>query len=327
LTKQLLGFAKGGKYEVKTLDINEIIRYNSDLFSQTRKEVEIELQLDYDDRAVDVDRSQIDQVMYNLYVNAWQAMIDGGRIGITTANVDLTEGFVEPFGVPPGKYVKIEVEDDGQGMDQETLRRIFDPFFTTKEISRGIGLGLASSYGIIQNHSGIIEAKSELGVGTCFSIYLPVSSHNVEHNEAAADLVRVVKGKERILIVDDENMIIEVGMQMLKVLGYEATSASSGSEAVEIFRKSPDRFDLIILDMIMPGMSGGETFDAFKLIDSEVRVVLSSGYSLDEKANAILARGCLGFLQKPFDLRTLSEKIRDVLESYRKAEYSVSPES
>ncbi len=312
LTKQLLGFAKGGKYEVKTCNINAIINSNSDMFCQTRKEIQIKLELNAEDIAVDVDRSQIDQVMYNLYVNAWQAMVDGGVILIRTTNVHLDEEFVAPYNVKNGKYVKIEVSDNGAGMDQQTLKRIFDPFFTTKEISRGIGLGLASSYGIVQNHSGIIEAESSLGEGSVFSVYLPVSSNTFFDNDKTVPEEKVVRGKERVLLVDDEEMITEVGYQMLTALGYEVDTASSGKEAIERFEKGG--VDLVILDMIMPGMGGGETFDALKGIDSRVQAILSSGYSLDQKASAILQRGCLGFLQKPFDLQTLSDKIRQVID-------------
>lgn len=317
LTKQLLGFAKGGKYEVKPYDLNEIIRYNSAMFRQTHKEVALELAFDITEAIADVDRSQIDQVMYNLYVNAWQAMQDGGNIKVRTSITTLGEEFTSMHGVEAGTYVKIEVEDDGQGMDKDTLQRIFDPFFTTKEMSRGVGLGLASCYGIIQNHNGIIVADSTPEVGSCFTIYLPSSGETSVIDGQAPIKGAIKQGQETILLVDDEEMILGVGIQMLGALGYTVLQANSGRDAVEIFSEKHTDIDLIILDMIMPGMSGGETFDALLDIDGSVKVLLSSGYSLDNKSNAILQRGCLGFLQKPFDLMTLSEKIRQVLDSSR----------
>lgn len=314
LTKQLLGFAKGGKYEVRTCDLNEIIEYNSGLFQQTRKEVQIDLKLFEEPIYVDVDRSQIDQVMYNLYVNAWQAMEDGGTITIRSDKVVIKEDQQLSQQSKAGIYGKIEVEDNGRGMDEETLKRIFDPFFTTKEISRGIGLGLASSYGIIQNHTGSIEARSTIEKGSCFTIYLPLSLKKPEENGATDDTGDVRKGTGTILLVDDEEMIVDVGFQMLIALGYDVIIARNGQEAMAIYEKKGDSIDLVILDMIMPGMSGGETFDCLKEINTEITVLLSSGYSLDQKANAILARGCSGFLQKPFDLHTLSEKVSQILE-------------
>ncbi len=314
LTRQLLGFAKGGKYEVKTCDINELIRANADLFSQTHKEIEIIVELNAELTSVDIDKSQIDQVMYNLYVNAWQAMTDGGVIHVRTKDTRLSEEFVEPYEMPAGEYVGIEVEDNGSGMDAETLRRIFDPFFTTKEISRGTGLGLASSYGIIQNHSGIIMAESEPESGSCFYIYLPVSQHTPEPVAESVTNEDIIPGKEKILLVDDEDMIIKVGSQMLEALGYEVIGAESGSKALAIFKDAHAEIDLVILDMVMPTLGGGDTFDGLKEIEPDVNVILSSGYSLDAKAQSILERGCRAFMQKPFDLQTLSEKVHHALE-------------
>lgn len=314
LTRQLLGFAKGGKYEVKTYDITEVIRSSADLFNHTHREVEIILAFNAAAPNVDIDRSQIDQVFYNLYVNAWQAMEEGGTITIRTEDVTLAAEFARAYEVEAGEFVRIEVEDDGMGMDAETLHRIFDPFFTTKEISRGTGLGLASSYGIIQNHAGIIQAESEPGKGTTFYIYLPLSSKSAEKVPLESIARKILVGREKILLVDDEQMILDVGAKMLASLGYEVTSAKSGEEALELFVEEPGGFELVILDMIMPNMGGGETFDRLKKLDAEVNVILSSGYSFDEKARKILERGCRAFMQKPFDLQTLSEKLRLILE-------------
>jgi len=177
---------------------------------------------------------------------------------------------------------------------------------------RGTGLGLASAYGIIRNHGGIIDVNSEKGVGTAFEIYLPASEKEVIEAETVAD--DIMKGKETILIADDEDMIIDVSKQMLEEIGYKCLIAKSGKEAIEIYKKNKDDIDMIILDMIMPDMGGGETYDKIKEINPEVRVLLSSGYSIDGEATEILERGCNGFIQKPFNLRELSLKLREILD-------------
>ena len=311
LTKQLLGFARGGKFEVEPTDINRLIQKQNRMFGRTKKEIRIREKYGDDIRTVEIDRGQIEQVILNLYVNAWQAMPGGGDLFVETENTELDNadgGFV---GAIPGEYVKITITDTGVGMDESTRRRIFDPFFTTKEMGRGTGLGLASAYGIIKNHGGMIDVTSERGRGTTFCIYLPVSDKAV-HEETVTPL-EIVRGAESILLVDDEPVIIDVGEQLLKKLGYRVMTARSGREAIDIYREWKDRIDLVILDMIMPDMDGEKTFDRLKAIEPNIRVLLSSGYSLDGKARAILDRGCNGFIQKPFHLNALSEKIRETL--------------
>jgi len=312
LTKQLLGVARGGKYELKATNLNNLVEMSADLFGRTRKEISVHKLLQQNVWPVEVDRSQIEQVLLNLYVNAWHAMPDGGELYLETRNVTLDEYYVRPYGVAPGKYVKISVTDTGVGMDEATKRRVFDPFFTTKEMGRGTGLGLASAYGIVKNHSGIINVYSEKGEGTTFNIYLPMSEKDIlEETDSRQELL---KGTESILFVDDEEVIIEIGQQLLEKLGYRVISANSGPEAVEVFRREGDRIDLVVLDMIMPGMSGGETYDRLKEINPQVKVLLASGYSLNGQAKAILDRGCKGFLQKPFNMADLSKKVRKILE-------------
>ncbi|MES0350864.1 MAG: PAS domain S-box protein, partial [Desulfobacteria bacterium] len=214
LTKQLLGFARGGKYEVKVTDLNKLVRRSCEMFGRTKKEIKMHTKHRKELWPVEMDRGQIEQVLLNLYVNAWHAMPDGGDLYVETGNVMLDESYTKPFGVSPGNYVKISVTDTGIGMDKATQQRIFDPFFTTKEMGRGTGLGLASAYGIINNHGGIINVYSEEGKGTTFCIYLPASRKEVATREkkVAED---VLKGTERVLLVDDEDAIVDVGEEML----------------------------------------------------------------------------------------------------------------
>ncbi len=316
LTKQLLGFARRGKYLVKATDLNEIIDKSSSLFARTKKEIQVHTNLYEAIWTVEVDRGQIEQVLLNLYVNAWQAMLDGGDLYLNTENVMLDRSYVKPYKVVPGRYVKISVSDTGVGIDKETQERIFEPFFTTKEMGRGTGLGLASVYGIIKSHGGYINVYSELDQGTTFTIYLPASGKEaVEDAEVTAD---IIKGSGTILLIDDEKMILEVGRELLEELGYTVLPAMSGQEAIDVFQKEQDKIDLIIMDMIMPGMSGSETFDRLKEINPDVKILLSSGYSVDGQASKILRRGCDGFIQKPFNMNQLAEKIQKIMPTREK---------
>jgi PAS domain S-box-containing protein len=313
LTKQLLGFARGGKYEVKPTDLNRLIDRSAQMFGRTKKEIRIHTHFEEEIWTVEVDRGQIEQVLLNLYVNAWHAMPEGGELTLQTKNVYLQKEDALPFGIKPGTYVQTCVKDTGVGMDDTTQRRIFEPFFTTKEMGRGTGLGLASAYGIVKNHGGIINVSSEKGEGTTFTIYLPGSEKEVpiQKDSPAA----LTPGTESILLVDDEEMIIEVGQEILQEMGYKVYLARTGREAVEVYRDNRQEIDMVILDMIMPDMGGGEAYDKMKEIHRDVKVLLSSGYSVEGQASEILARGCNGFIQKPFSAKQLSQTIRQVLES------------
>jgi PAS domain S-box-containing protein len=312
LTKQLLGFARGGKYEVKVTDLNELISKNSEIFGRTKKEVKIHRRFAEGLWMVKVDRGQIEQVLLNLYVNAWQAMPGGGELYLQTENVVLDETYVKPFKVTRGNYIKVTVTDTGVGMDEETQQRIFEPFFTTREFGRGTGLGLAMVYGIVKNHGGIINVYSEQGHGTTFTIYLPASGTDVTGEEQAS--AEIVRGEGTILLIDDEEMIREVGVRILEALGYRVIAAGSGDEAMEVYRERSGEIDLAIVDMIMPGVSGGAVFDRLRGINPKVKVLLASGYSLNGEARGILERGCDGFIQKPFDVRVLSRKVREIMD-------------
>ena len=312
LTKQLLGFARGGKYEVKPTDMNEVIEKISSLFGRTKKEISIQRKHGKDLWSVEVDRGQMEQVFLNLYVNAWQAMPGGGDIYLETQNILLDEAIAISCSAKPGKYVKITVTDSGTGMDEKTKARIFEPFFTTKRMGRGTGLGLATVYGIIKGHHGIINVYSEPGHGTTFTVYLPASEKEVVKEKTATG--KIIRGKETILLVDDEKMVMEVSKELLESLGYKVYVAGSGQEAIAVYMEKGNKIDLVILDMIMPGISGGGTFDRLMEINPQIKILLSSGYSLNGQAQEILDRGCKGFLQKPFHLSQFSGKIREILD-------------
>jgi len=245
-------------------------------------------------------------------VNAWQAMPGGGDIYLETADVLLDDEQAFPYAITLGKYVKISVTDTGTGMDEKTRERIFDPFFTTKEMGRGTGLGLATVYGIIKGHGGMITVDSEPGHGTTFNIYLPASEKKVAKEKTAPGTI--ARGTETILLVDDEKMILEVSKELLEFLGYRVYAAGSGQEAIAVYMEKQKEIDLVLLDMIMPGISGGETFDRLREIDPEILVLLFSGYSINGQAQEIMDRGCSGFIQKPFQIENLSQKVREMLD-------------
>ena len=197
-------------------------------------------------------------------------------------------------------------------MDAQTKERIFDPFFTTKGMGRGTGLGLATVYGIIKGHRGMITVDSEPGQGTTFTLYLPASEKDPAEKEKSAE--QLLRGTETILLVDDEKMVLAVSRELLESLGYRVYAAGSGQEAVAVYMEKRGGIDLVILDMVMPGISGGETFDRLREINPEVKVLLASGYSIDGQAQEILDRGCDGFIQKPFRLKELSRRVREALD-------------
>jgi len=312
LTRQLLGFARGGKYVVKPFDMNELIEKTSTMFGRTRKEVVVHRKYQNSVWTVEGDHGQIEQVLLNLYLNAWQAMPSGGDLVLETRNVVLDDVGTKTHSMPPGRYVCTCITDSGVGMDARTKERIFEPFFTTKELGRGTGLGLAMVYGIIKNHNGHINVESEPGKGTTFCFCLPASQKDIEELKPGAS--EIVRGRGNILLVDDEATILAVSTAIIESLGYTVDAVRSGEEAIALYRKKKDTIDLVVLDMIMPGLSGNETFDRIREINPGARVILCSGYSLNEQAYRIMEKGCGGFLQKPFNITQISRKLREVLQ-------------
>ncbi|WP_319522281.1 PAS domain S-box protein [uncultured Desulfosarcina sp.] len=311
LTRQLLGLARGGKYEAKPTDLKDLIVNSAEMFGRTKKEIQIELAVEKGLWSVEVDRGQIDQVLLNLCINASHAMPKGGRLTIGAHNVHLAEDVAAAYGIQPGRYVRVAVTDTGTGIDPEVRKKIFDPFFTTKKVGQGSGLGLASAFGIVKNHHGAIDVDSEPGRGSTFFFYLPVSRKSAREESRRYELP--VSGHGTVLLVDDESMVLEVGEKLLNKIGYTVLTASSGESALDIYAQNADRIDLVILDIIMPQMGGDEVFDRLKAINPHVAVLLASGYSIDGQAEEIMARGCRAFIQKPFTIVELSKRLREVL--------------
>jgi CheY-like chemotaxis protein len=261
---------------------------------------------------VEVDRTQFERVLLNLAVNASDAMPRGGSITLRTFNT--THESIEPatFVPVPGRYVCIAVRDTGAGMDDATRERVFDPFFTTKEPGEGSGLGLATVYGIVKGHEGYVEVETSPGEGSEFRVFLPASHREVE--AAATPPPALLRpGSGSILVVDDEADVLSVIEDLLLELGYEVTTAGSGAEAIALYNSASRGFDLVILDMVMPGMGGDEVFEALRRIDPDVKVLLASGYARGGKARDLLEQGCAGFLEKPFLFEELSEKVEELI--------------
>jgi PAS domain S-box-containing protein len=312
LTRQLLGFARGGKYETKPMDLNALLAKTSRLFGRTRRDIRIQTNFDPALHPVEADEGQMEQVLLNLYVNAWQAMPRGGTICLESQNLAIASGEKASVHLPPGDYVRIAVRDTGTGMDEKTRQRIFEPFFSTKELGRGTGLGLASAYGIVRNHGGMIDVESQAGGGTTFFIYLPRSHRNAPPRRTVRDVLP--QGRGTVLFVDDEESVLGVCAKMLERIGYRTMAARSGPEALSLYASNRARIDAVILDMIMPEMDGAEVFERLKAMDPGVKVLLSSGYSKEGLASDILGRGCAGFIQKPFTMKELVGKLRGILE-------------
>lgn len=318
LTRQLLSFAKGGRYSLDLEDVNDIVEKSSSMFAKTRKEIHVEQRLEEDLVLAEADAAQLELALMDLYVNAWHAMSNGGTLTVSTANIVLDDSFVKPYDLTPGSYLKISVADTGAGMDEKNIQRIFEPFYTTRPMGEGTGLGLASVFGIIKKHKGIITVDSQVGKGTTFSIYLPAA--RILQRPKKKDTPRVIasgkppeKGSGTILVVDDEEYILNADKAMLNELGYEVLLANGGKEALRIFGENKDRINLLILDLIMPDLSGEIVYDRIKALRPDVRVILSSGYSIEGQAESILKRGCDGFIQKPYNLNQLALKIKQIL--------------
>ncbi|RQD76070.1 MAG: hybrid sensor histidine kinase/response regulator [Candidatus Syntrophonatronum acetioxidans] len=309
LSNQLFTFARGADPVKKTTCIKSLIQDNVK-FSLTGSNVDCEFYLEEDLYPVDIDEGQITQVINNIVINADQAMPEGGKIQVTGENVKVEKAHNLP--VPPGNYVKISCTDEGVGIREKDLPKIFDPFYSTKE--KGRGLGLASSYSIIKSHGGHLGVKSQLGVGSTFTLFLPASTR-VDLKKSKG--YKIIPGRGKILIMDDEKEVAEVTAQMLSTFGYEVFHAPEGRKAIEMYMEAIQRghpFDLVIMDLTVPGgMGGKQTLQEILKTDPGVKAIVSSGYSDDPVMANFRDHGFKGVLKKPFTLEELSRQVHEVL--------------
>jgi PAS domain S-box-containing protein len=316
LTKRLLVFSRKQVVEVKPVNINELILGIQKMLVRIISE-RIEFSLDLADRPLIVlaDAGQIEQVLINLIVNAKDVMLEGGRLTIGTGLEEVDEAYVAAYGYgKPGRYVLITVADTGHGMDVETQKKIFEPFFTTKSIGEGTGLGLAIAYGIIKQHSGYIQVYSEPGQGTEFKIYLPVREETALQDKKPDAAFSVKGGNETVLVAEDDAGLRTLTKIILESFGYSVISAEDGEDAVTKFMENRERISLILLDMIMPKKNGKEVGEAIRKISPRIKILLTSGYTMDIIKTKELAEADFDFLHKPFQSKDLLIKVRGILD-------------
>jgi PAS domain S-box-containing protein len=315
LTRQLLGYARKGRYGNRTIDLRRLIEDTLHVVKRTNKQIMVHQQFGNEPLFMQADRGQIELVLLNLFVNAVDAMPDGGDLNLSASLVDAAQLDGQWPDLRPGCYIHIEVNDTGMGMDEQTRDRIFEPFFTTKEIGHGTGLGLASVYGVVKNHQGYIQAESSPGEGTTFKILLPASTaRKAAETTSPADRKKeaLFQPGGTILIVDDEPTILESCGELVQSLGYQVIFADSGDKAVRIYEKHHAKIDIVILDIIMPVLDGIGVYQALKAIDPDIKVIVSSGYGFNDKAKEILAQGAHLLLKKPYNRGDLAAALNEL---------------
>lgn len=313
MTKQLLTFSRKDHRQAEEVDLHESISAVVSLLKRSiSKQIEICQELDAAEALVMGDRTQLQSALLNLCVNARDAMPGGGVLRICTRDVTLDAQACSDLEdeIIPGQYVEVEISDTGVGMSEEMQQHIFEPFFTTKPAGEGTGLGLAAVYGCIQNHHGVITVKSQIGKGSTFRLLLPLAGRKRQVVPLPVqESPELLHGQGHVLIVDDEEIVRNLGSRLLEELGYKVSACSDGASAVQLFQQYHDKIDLVILDMIMPKMGGQETFMSMKDIQPDVHVLFLSGQGAGESMDALLEQGACGFLNKPFRINELSQQV------------------
>ena len=318
MVQRLLAFSKKAEIGLQPLDLNSIVADSIKLMERTfPKMIEIETILAKDPAMVNADAVQVEQVLINLCINAKEAMPDGGKLRVETKIVTFDEANCKlHVGAKPGPHMLIEVADTGAGMDAETLGRIFDPFFTTKgwDFKKGTGLGLSVAKGIVEQHGGWISCESEQGKGTTFTLYFPIIEESMERKKPEP-LTETVPRGEKILLVDDEDLVRDLGKRFLNKAGYTVITASNGREALEIFSREQSSIGLVVLDLIMPEMGGEKCLEELLRLNPQVKVVVSSGHSLSPQERELLGASAKGFVNKPYQLKEFLKVVREVMDA------------
>ncbi|MBN1163202.1 MAG: response regulator [Candidatus Krumholzibacteriota bacterium] len=318
LTDRLLTLSRDRSLEEKLVNCNVLLREVVKLLERTvDKKIAMELNLEKDLRAIRGAAGQLEQGLLNVCLNSRDAMPDGGKLVISTENVVLDQSFPKlSWNMKSGDYVRISIADNGMGMDEETRTRIFEPFFTTKKRGEGTGLGLNMVYGIVDGHGGFINVYSEVGRGTVFNIYLPADAGLAPAEAAPPVKAEAPPGNnELILLIDDEELIRDLGVDMLEQLGYRPITARDAREGMKLFKERADEIDLVILDMIMPGANGKEVLQEIRAMNSDVLVLLSSGYNRASIGDQIIEGEKAEFIQKPYSMEDLAWEIHRLLSS------------
>jgi PAS domain S-box-containing protein len=314
LVQQMLLFSRPAAGEKQRCNLHEFLNDLALLLRRTiPQHISIQLGLASDDIFVEVNPLQLQQMLVNIAVNARDAMPEGGRIRIATELTEVDEKLASAYtGVKPGPFVRVTISDTGEGIPPQVQAHIFEPFFTTKEVGKGIGLGLSVVYGVVRAHGGWIEVQSAVGHGASFRIYLPVAERQIERTRVLDDTI--VGGSETILLVEDEPMVLGLGRTVLETLGYRVLTAQDGEQAVEVYARHQETVDLVLLDVVMPQMSGYRAFAQLRRLNPQVKILLVTGYSPEDVAEELLDQGAEGIVQKPYDLKTLASSIRHSLD-------------
>jgi signal transduction histidine kinase len=314
LTRQLLGFSRQVITQPEVLDLNEVVVDTGDLLRRLiGSNITLTTLRGPGLGAVEADRSQVDQVLMNLAVNARDAMPNGGALTIETANVTLGAPSIDAmFDCEPGRYVMLAVTDTGSGIPPEILVRIFEPFFTTKEVGKGTGLGLSMVFGIVQHSGGCIRVESELGRGSTFRIYLPLVDAQV--SKPVENRLQAARGTETILVVEDDEGVRDVVTASLELHGYDVMTAFDGRDALRIAQTAREPIDLVLTDIVMPNISGSEVARQLQQQFPKMKVLFMSGHNEDAVVRDGLLDSTLNFIQKPYTPLALAQKVRDVLD-------------
>ncbi len=317
LTQRLLAFSRQAASKPRPVGLNLEVQQMRRLLERTLPEgVGLELFLDEPLWMIDADPAQIEQILMNLALNARDAMPDGGRFTISTRNVILSGQSCETLpGFGPGSYVLLTVSDTGHGMDQEVLDHLFEPFYTTKGVGKGTGLGLAMVYGLVRAHKGHIQCESKRGEGTTFKIYWPAIAAAAGNTVSEPDAEWPVGGTETILLVDDEDSIRNAGEQILRESGYHVLTAPDGETALRLYREEKDRIQVVILDLVMPGMGGKKCAEELLRVNPEVKMIIASGYPVDSLMGETSPIKVHCFIHKPYTMRQILKAIRKVLDT------------
>jgi len=316
IANQLLGFKKNDAYYTSSIDINRLIRKTAENLDLKGKRIVLDMDLDSKPLIIEADPDKINQAFIGIIDNALQAMPRGGKLSIVTESAAILNGTADSYGLNSGFFVKITITDTGIGMEKDVLKNIFTPFYSTDQerYPEKKGLGLTFARGIIQNHNGVIDVWSSPKVGSSFSIVLPLKEVTDTIDIPIED-EKLALGNGSVLLVDDEERILTIGQEICKALGYSVITVTSGEEAIRFYKEKKEEINLVVLDMMMPEMNGLETFLKLKKLNPDIKVLLSTGYTIDEKAQEMLRQGCKGYILKPYNVIDFSHKLRKVLES------------
>jgi signal transduction histidine kinase/ActR/RegA family two-component response regulator len=315
LTRKLLAFGRKQVLQPRVLDLNALVTQVAEILpSVLGEDIKVSMELEPDLGRVEADPAQLEQVIMNLVFNARDAMPHGGDLTIETANRDLDEAWIRSHpGVQAGPHVTLVVRDTGHGMDDETQLHVFEPFFTTKDTNKGSGLGLATVYGIVHQSGGYITVSSKLGFGTVIQIYLPRVDEPVEVVEAPKPIVQSLQGKERILVVEDDDAVRRMTLEFLKIRGYKVIEARSAADAIEWVKSHDEAIDLVLTDVVMPGMKGRELAERLAQLRAGTKVLYMSAHAEDDAISIGILSPGTAFIEKPFSPDQLAAKVRDVL--------------